>query len=73
MYTQTSQHRLSDTGSTSSSVPSTMNEILERAGRESCESITKWMAEQQQSNMPYETDFFSDTKEDYSNSLIKVV
>lgn len=51
MYTQSSQHRPSDSGSTGSGVPSTMNEILERAGRESCESITKWMAEQQQGAM----------------------
>lgn len=49
----TAQHRHSDTQSESVSVPGSMNEILERAGRESCESITKWIAEQQQAGLRY--------------------
>lgn len=56
MFSQSpsSVHRGSDpaTEASSSEGPaSTMNEILERASRESCESITKWIAEQQQANL----------------------
>ena len=46
-----SQHRHSDTQSDAANIPGSMNEILERAGRESCESITKWIAEQQQAGL----------------------
>ena len=46
-----SHHRNSDTQSDTTNIPGSMNEILERAGRESCESITKWIAEQQQAGL----------------------
>ncbi|XP_065219139.1 MAP kinase-activating death domain protein isoform X2 [Planococcus citri] len=52
-----SAHRESDalTESSGSGGPaSSMNEILERASRESCESITKWIAEQQQAGLSNE-------------------
>lgn len=57
MFSQSSniQYRASSNSQPDNSIiPSTMNEILERAGRESCESITKWIAEQQQASLSEE-------------------